>query len=367
MFLSVNRVFYDRPVAAANATRVFITNRIGDAAFILGIGLSYAWTDTVNWNKLNAAAEQLDPGEATGIALCFAVAAFVKSAQLPFTPWLARAMEGPTPSSALFYGAVMVHAGVYLIILLQPVFEQAPFPMILLAVTGFATAFYSVTAGLTQTDVKSALVFATSGQLGLMFLECGLGFWQLAQWHLCAHAVVRGYLLLTAPSLMHNVHDNPIKPVYPAVSRLRWAYVVSIQRFWLDQITDWAFVRPIIRLAQDMSYFDDHVVDRVMGAPAPAIRAISSLAQQEEKMFGARLDNESPEFAKGTGLAGKLTQWAAFIVDWFEAHWVLQHGIGRDAIRFGRKFGIAANRFERLILRPRYLVLFVFITLMVAF
>jgi hypothetical protein len=276
-------------------------------------------------------------------------------------------MEGPTPSSAVFYGAVMVHAGVYLIILLQPVFEQAPFPMIVLAVTGFATAVYSVIVGLTQTDVKSSLVFATSGQLGLMFLECGLGFWQLASWHLCAHAVVRGYLFLSAPSLMQNCKDNPIKPLAPAISRLRWAYAASLQRFWLDQITDWALVRPIIRLAQDMCYFDDHIVDRVMGAPAPAIRAVSSLAQQEEKMFGARLDNESPEFAHGTGLAGKLTEWAAIIVHWFESRWVLQHGVGKNATNYGRKLGIAANQFEKLILRPRYLVLFVFITLLVAF
>jgi len=360
--------FYDRPVATGNATRVFITNRIGDAGFIAGIGLSYAAVGSFSWSRLNAAAvAQLTPGEATGIALCFVVAALAKSAQLPFTPWLARAMEGPTPSSAVFYGAVMIHAGVYLVILLQPLIEQTPFPMILLAIAGFATAIYSVIVGLTQTDVKSSLAFSSSGQLGLMFLECGLGLWQLAGWHLCAHAVVRGYLILTAQSIIHNTHDNPIKPVAPVISRLRWAYVASLQRFWLDQITDWALVRPVIRLTQDMYYFDDHVIDQVMGAPAPAIRAISSLAQQEEKMFGARLDNESPEFAKGTGLAGKLTEWTAIILHWFEERWVLQHGTGSDAIRYGRKLGIAANRFERLILRPRYLVLFVFITLMVAF
>ena len=145
------------------------------------------------------------PGEATAIALCFAVAAFAKSAQLPFTPWLARAMEGPTPSSAVFYGAVMVHAGVYLVILLRPVFEHAPLAMAVVAIVGLMTAVYGFVVGLTQTDVKSSLIFATSGQLGLMFLECGLGFWQLAGWHLCAHAVVRGYQFLTAPSLMHNM------------------------------------------------------------------------------------------------------------------------------------------------------------------
>ena len=357
---------YNRPIAAINATRVFVTNRIGDAGFILGTGLSYAWADSINWNQLNAASAQLTTGEATGISLCFAIAAFAKSAQLPFTPWLARAMEGPTPSSAVFYGAVMIHAGVYLVCLLEPVFEQAPFAMALLAVAGCTTAVYSFIVGLTQTDVKSSLVFATSGQLGLMFLECGLGFWQLASWHLCAHAVVRGYLFLTAPSLMHNVHGNPVKPVAPAIAGLRWAYIASLQRFWLDQITDWTLVRPVRRLAHDLGYFDDHVIDHIMGVPAPAIRTISSLAQLEEKVLGARLDNEADDFAQGSGLAGKLTEWFAAIMHWFEDRFVLR-GIGKDAVHYGRKLGHAANKFEQLILRPRYLVLFVFITLLVAF
>jgi NADH:ubiquinone oxidoreductase subunit 5 (subunit L)/multisubunit Na+/H+ antiporter MnhA subunit len=357
---------YDRPVAAANATRVFITNRIGDAGFIAGIGLSYTWLDSINWLKLNASATELTSGQATGIALCFSVAAFAKSAQLPFTPWLARAMEGPTPSSAVFYGAVMVHAGVYLILLLQPIFEQAPFPMILLAVTGLATALYSVVVGLTQTDVKSAQVFATSGQLGLMFLECGLGLWQLASWHLCAHAIVRGYLLLTAPSFIQNVRDNPAKPLDSALSKLSWAYVLSVQRFWLDPIIDWILVKPIRRLAQDMAYFDDHIVDRCIGAPAPAIRAISSLAQQEEHILGALLENESAQFAQGTGLAGKLTEWAAAFVHWFEVRWVMQ-GMTHQSHSNARKLALVINQIERQVLRPRYLVLFVLITLMVAF
>ena len=357
---------YNRPIAAINATRVFVTNRIGDAGFIMGIGLSYAWVDSINWNQLNAASVQLTTGEATGISLSFAIAAFAKSAQLPFTAWLARAMEGPTPSSAVFYGAVMIHSGVYLVCLLEPVFEQAPFAMALLAVAGCTTAVYSYIVGLTQTDVKSSLIFATSGQLGLMFLECGLGFWQLASWHLCAHAMVRGYLFLTAPSLMHNVLGNPVKSVAPAIARLRWVYIASLQRFWLDQITDWTLVRPVRRLAHDLSYFDDHFVDRIMGVPAPAIRTISSLAQLEEKMLGARLDNEVDKFAQGSGLAGKLTEWFAAIMHWFEDRFVLR-GIGKKAVYYGRKLGHVANKFEQLILRPRYLVLFVFITLLVAF
>ena len=355
---------YDRPVAAANATRVFVTNRIGDAGFILGVGLSYAWIDSINWSVINTASVQSTPGEATAIALCFAVAAFAKSAQLPFTPWLARAMEGPTPSSAIFYGAVMVHAGVYLIILLRPVFEHAPLAMAVVGIVGLMTAVYGFVVGLTQTDVKSSLIFATSGQLGLMFMECGLGFWQLAAWHLCAHAVVRGYQFLTAPSLMHNVRGLETDLLPRSVPT--WIYVASLQRFWLDQITDWALVKPVRGLAHDLSYFDDHIVDRVMGSPTPAIQAISSLAQLEEQMIGAHLDSESDKFAQGSGLAGKLTEWTAGILHWFEDRFVLR-GIGKGAIDYGRELGHLANKFERSVLRPRYLVLFVFITLLVAF
>ncbi len=354
---------YDRPIAATNATRVFVTNRIGDAGFILGAGLSYAWIGSVNWDTINAAIAQLSPGEATAIALCFALAAFAKSAQLPFTPWLARAMEGPTPSSAVFYGAVMIHAGVYLVILLSPIFEHAPLAMAVLAIVGLLTAIYAFVVGLTQTDVKSSLVFATSGQLGLMFFECGLGFWQLAAWHLCAHAVVRSYQFLTAPSLMHNVRELGVEA---APSIPIWLYVASVQRFWLDQITDWALVKPVRSLAHDLSYFDDHIVDRTMGVPDPAIQAISSLAQLEEQLIGAHLDTDSDNFAQGSGLAGKLTEWTAGLVHWFEDRFVLR-GIGNNALDYGRRLGHIANTVEQSVLRPRYLVLFVFITLLVAF
>lgn len=358
---------YDRPVAVANATRVFVTNRIGDAGFILGIGLSYIWAESLNWSDINAAIGDLSKGEAAAIAFCFTVAALAKSAQLPFSPWLARAMEGPTPSSAAFYGAVMVHAGVFLIITLAPLISQTPLVMALLIFSGTTTSLYSYFVGLTQTDVKSSLVFVTSGQLGLMFLECGLGFWQLASWHLCAHAIVRGYLVLTAPSFMYNVKDIPVKPV---ALKFRWLFVASLQRFWIEQITDWALVKPIRNLARDLSYFDDNIVDRLMGIPAPAMGVASSLAQLEERTLGAKfeasLDNGSNNFVTGTGLVGAFAGWIAGLVHWFEDRLVLQ-GISKDTLHFGREMGHLANKFETQVLRPRYLVLLVFITLLVAF
>lgn len=380
---------YDRPVAAYNATRVFVTVRAGDIGFILGIGLSYAWTGTVDWTQLNALSTQLSSGQASAIALCFAIAAFAKSAQLPFAPWLARAAEGPTSSSAGFYGAIMVHSGVYLMILLQPILERAPLVMALIAVVGLLTAVYGFAVGLTQTDVKSSLFFATTGQLGLMFLECGLGFWQLASWHLCAHATVRGYQVLTAPSLMHHILGNPIRPVSREISGVRWAYAASLQRFWIDQITDWALVRPVQKLAHDLAYFDDHIVDRAMGIPLPSQRSISTLAQLEKRKIAkrqslyaslgvlgtmaqpqkrktvAQQDTRSEDFARGSGFAGNLTQRITAILYWFEDRLVIR-GIGEDMIRYGQRLGLAANKIEQLLLNPGYLALFVLTILLVA-
>ncbi|SFL20391.1 NADH-Ubiquinone oxidoreductase (complex I), chain 5 N-terminus [Nitrosomonas aestuarii] len=356
---------YDRPIAGINATRVFVTNRIGDTGFILGIALSYYFGGTIDWTSLNNLAESLTTPTVTVISLCFVVAAMAKSAQLPFTPWLARAMEGPTPSSAVFYGAVMIHAGVFLIILLRPVIEQAPLTMGLLVVVGLFTAIYSVIVGLTQTDVKSSLCFAISGQLGLMFLECGLGLWELAMWHLCAHAIVRSYQVLTAPSLLHYVHGNPMKPVSAAMVNKRWLYVASLQRFWLDPITDRTLVRPVNGLGYDLDRFDKNIIDRAMGDPTSSFTAITSLTQLEKDTQKNRLADMSDEFARGKGIVGKLLEWVANIMSWFEERLVLR-GIGMDMVEIGGKLGQAAITFEQLILKPRYLVLFVFIVLMLA-
>ena len=356
---------YDRQNAVINATRVFVTNRIGDAGFILGIALSFYFAGTTNWLDLNALADSLATPTVTAISLCFVVAAIAKSAQLPFTPWLARAMEGPTPSSAVFYGSVMIHAGIFLVILLQPIIEKAPLTMGVLIVVGLFTAIYSFFVGLTQTDAKSSICFAISGQLGLMFLECGLGLWELASWHLCAHAIVRCYQVLTAPSLIRYVYGNPMNPVASQIANKRWLYIASLQRFWLDPIADRVLVRPISGLGHDLDRFDKNIIDQAMGAPISANYTISSLTQVEQNMNKEIRGGVQIEFVRGSGIVGKFFEWMANIMSWFEERLVLR-GIGMDTVDIGRKLGQIANSFEQLILKPRYLVLFVFIILMIA-
>jgi len=356
---------YDRPVAIINATRVFVTNRIGDTGFILGIALSFYFAGTVDWSGLNEIAASLATPTATVISLCFVVAAIAKSAQLPFSPWLARAMEGPTPSSAVFYGSVMIHSGIFLVILLRPIIEQAPFTMGLLVIVGLFTAIYSYIVGLTQTDVKSSLCFSITGQLGLMFLECGLGLWELAMWHLCAHAIVRCFQVLTAPSLINYVNGNPMRPASSFFTNKRWLYIASIQRFWLDPIADRILIRPVNGLGHDLDRFDKNIIDRAMGDPVSSFTAISSLTQIEKEEHKKRLDEIQTEFVSGKGIVGKLLEWVANVMSWFEERLVLR-GIGMDLVTIGRNLGQLANTFELLILKPRYLVLFVFIVLMLA-
>jgi len=349
---------YQQLSATENALRVLVTHRLGDVGFIIGISLSYAWLDSVNWQTLYSAGEPLSVGQATGMSLCFLLAAAVKSAQLPFTPWLARAAEAPTPANAVVAGGIFSHAGVFLLLLLQPIISQSPFALVILGLIGFSTTLYSYIVGLSQTDLKTSLVFASSGQIGLMFLECALGFWELAQWHLCAHAVVRCQQYLSAPRYSKPSLVNSKNPVSP------WLFMLSLQRGWLEQITDWALVKPIRGLALDLSYFDAHIIDRIMGIPA--LKHLSLLAQQEEHRLGASLDNDSNQFAHGTGVAGRLTQWAAAIMHWFEDRFVLR-GVSNFARRYGRDLGHIATQFEQLFLRPRYLVLFVCITFLIAF
>jgi NADH:ubiquinone oxidoreductase subunit 5 (subunit L)/multisubunit Na+/H+ antiporter MnhA subunit len=170
---------WERPLATGNALFVFLASRVGDAGFVLGIGLAVWSAGTVEWVWL-AGDGSMSTVTARLLAAGFVLAALVKSAQLPFTPWIARALEGPTPSSAVFYGSLMVHAGVYLLCRLQGLLLQVPDLLALLAVVGLTTALYGGLCALVQSDVKSALIFSVVAQVGLMFFCCGLGLFWLA-------------------------------------------------------------------------------------------------------------------------------------------------------------------------------------------
>ena len=200
--------FYrDRNSAAEAGTRAFVLNRVGDAGLLAGIFILAAQNNGLSYSEVLAS--PLSAATGTAVGLCLLMGAAGKSAQMPLGGWLARAMEGPTPSSALIHGATMVTAGVYLVVRSAPLYERAPIALVAVGVVGAITALYGQLAGLTQNDIKGMLAASTNAHLGFMLLLCGLGLYPIAIFHLVAHAFYKTNLFLTAPSILHHLHGGP--------------------------------------------------------------------------------------------------------------------------------------------------------------
>ena len=196
--------------SAINAgKKAFITTRIGDFGFTIGILLLFWTFSSVDFGTIFAKAANMpsesatQAGVLTWICLLLFAGAIGKSAQLPLYVWLPDAMEGPTPVSALIHAATMVTAGVYMVARMHPLFSRAPIAMFVVALVGAVTAFYAATIALVQTDIKKVLAYSTVSQLGYMFLGCGVGAYAAGIFHLMTHAFFKGLLFLAAGSVIH--------------------------------------------------------------------------------------------------------------------------------------------------------------------
>ncbi len=336
---------WQRPLATGNALFAFVANRAGDAGFLLALGFAGAWLGGFEWPAI-VEGGGLGVASARLVALGLILAALVKSAQLPFSPWLARALEGPTPSSAVFYGAVMVHAGVFLLLRLEPLLAELPDLRLLLAVLGALTAVYAWLCGLVQSDVKSALIFATLFQVALMFVAIGLGWTTLAAVHLCLHAAWRAWQFLLAPSWLVVAPRRPPPP--PAWLRQRqWLYTLALQRGWLDKLSTELLLRPTAGFARDLRNFEEHFIDPAIG----------------EAGRGRALDPERP-LVRADGLPGRLLAAAAESLQRLENRLLLQ-GRGGAAERALRRLGGYLRTLENLLEQPRYLMMAVMATFVV--
>ena len=356
----------DRTTATLNATRAFVTNRVGDAGFLLAIFLSLNWLSSTDWPALAAGAAGLKGLPAGLLLLGFLLAALAKSALIPFSGWIGRALEGPTPSSAVFYGSLMVHAGIFLLIRIAPLFEQAPALRPLVALLGLLTVVYGWLTGLAKADVKGALMASTTTQVGLMLLWCALGWFELATAHLMLHALWRAYQFLHAPALMHWM-PAPTRPLagWPGgwLARRRRLYNAAMNGFWLDPASDAVLVRPTQALARDLQAFDDQVVNRLVGLPAQA-GALASMADWEARHQGAEQPGPRAEFSAGPGLLGGFMDWLAGVLHWFEEHLVLRGG-GEGLQRLLHLLGGYLQQVDELLTQPRYLLLLIMATLVV--
>jgi NADH-quinone oxidoreductase subunit L len=210
-YLLIGFWFKDEEKAAAGM-KAFITNRVGDAAFLLGMFIFFLTFGTLNFHELNALAPATADatwlGAVTLGTLFLFIGATGKSAQIPLYVWLPDAMAGPTPVSALIHAATMVTAGVYMIVRLNPMFIMAPNTMMIIAIIGAATAVMAATIGMTQWDIKKVLAYSTVSQLGYMFLACGVGAFGAAMFHLMTHAFFKALMFLGSGSVIHGMHEE---------------------------------------------------------------------------------------------------------------------------------------------------------------
>ncbi|MDP1900308.1 MAG: NADH-quinone oxidoreductase subunit L [Rubrivivax sp.] len=202
--------WFEDPVKAAAGKKAFITNRIGDAGFLLGMFLIWGAVGTLDMDRVNAAFNGPTPPlvSASLVGILLFIGACGKSAQIPLHVWLPDAMAGPTPVSALIHAATMVTGGVYLVARMSGVYLHAPEASMVIAFVGVATAFFAATIALVQNDIKKVLAYSTVSQLGLMFVALGVGAYAVAIFHVMTHAFFKACLFLGSGSVIHALHGE---------------------------------------------------------------------------------------------------------------------------------------------------------------
>ncbi len=198
--------------------KAFIANRVGDLGLILAIALIYLNFGSLNYNEVfyNICNHSGDRFYIFGtefltidtICILLFIGAMGKSAQIGLHVWLADAMEGPTPVSALIHAATMVTAGVFLVARCSPLFELSPIALDMVVIVGAITAIFSASIALTQNDIKRIIAYSTCSQLGYMFFACGVSAYSGAIFHLATHAFFKALLFLSAGSVIHAMHHE---------------------------------------------------------------------------------------------------------------------------------------------------------------
>jgi NAD(P)H-quinone oxidoreductase subunit 5 len=272
--------YHERPSPVRNGLRVWCVYRVSDAALLIasvalhhltGEGQFDQFLGSGAWPEGVASATE---HQAFVVGILLLIAAMGKSALVPFSGWLPRAMEGPTPSSAVFYGALSVHLGAFLLLRVSPILDLSPWLCAAVVFEGLLTAVFAAFAGRVQTDIKSALSFASMTQVGIIVAEIGLTsliiHWTgwlslgyvlryLTLLHILGHGCLRTLQFLRAPTLLldYRTLENAIGSSLPQTegslerripARLHvWFYRLALERGYLDACLDNFLVRPFVK------------------------------------------------------------------------------------------------------------------------
>lgn len=257
--------FQERPSPVRNGLWVWVIYRVSDAALLLAAIVLHHLHGEGDFDLLLEGGYWPEGHPAVtgmpilGVGLLLLVAAAGKSALVPFSGWLPRAMEGPTPSSAVFYGALSVHLGAFLLLRISPILDASPILAVCVVAIGLSTAVFAYFTGSVQTDIKSTLTFASLVQVGLIVAEIGVGLRYIALIHLLGNACMRTLQFVRAPSLLADYHqlENALGDHLPqssgalerAFARFRARlYRFCMERGYLDVLLTTVFVTPVARV-----------------------------------------------------------------------------------------------------------------------
>jgi len=264
--------FYrERYLPIKNAFKVFSIYRIGDVGLLLTMWASHhLFHENITFMKLNnydLVHEHLQNHSYIGvfIALCLACAAAAKSAQIPFSSWLPRAMEGPTPSSAIFYGSLSVHLGVFLMLRTFPFWEHQYVVRVAIGVMGLITSILASLMAKVQSSVKSQVAYSSISQIGIIFIEIALGFETLALIHFAGNAFLRTYQLLVSPSVVSYLireqfynfqQKSPKKPLFASKKIENTLYILAIKEFYLENFLNIILWNPLKTIGKKLDFLN---------------------------------------------------------------------------------------------------------------
>jgi NAD(P)H-quinone oxidoreductase subunit 5 len=278
--------FHERPAPAQNGFWTWSIYRVSDAALLLAAVVMHHLHGGGDFDQLLGTGpwpyEHSDVSSyaALVVGLLLLVAAAGKSALVPFSGWLPRAMEGPTPSSAVFYGALSVHLGAFLLLRVSPLLERSIILCVAIVLLGLTTAVFAYIASAVQTDIKSALSFAALSQVGIIVAEIGVGFRYVALIHILGHAFLRTLQFVRAPSLLQDYRtlENAIGERLPRggapwerLAEPRWharLYRFALERGYLDAFLIEFFVRPFVRAFRWCDSMERRWTDLLSGEPS---------------------------------------------------------------------------------------------------
>ena len=295
--------FQERIAPVRNGLRVWTVYRVSDAALLIAAVVLHHLRGEGDFDALLGAGpwpeghSALASYEALLVGVLLLAAAAGKSALIPFSGWLPRAMEGPTPSSAVYYGALSVHLGAFLLLRVSPLLEASPVLAGLVVALGLATAVFAALAARVQTDIKSALSFASLTQVGIIVAEIGFGLRYIALIHILGHASLRTLQFLRASSVLADYHvlENAIGRRLPPGSEVALPLVAPRSSSWLFRwalhrghfdawLTDY-IARPFLRLFQACDALERGWTDYLAGGPSresdklpPAAGSLEDLA-----------------------------------------------------------------------------------------